>query len=441
MHPPPYSAAPNHYPNAPPPPYPGGVNNYPGPPLSGVPPPPYPGTHFPTAGHHPSGQQYPTAGHYPSGQHYPTAGHYPSGAQYNSGGSQNYYPQASGHYSSSAFQNQHYYPQAQNLPPPPPGYSSYGAPYYQQPKSGIQASHVMMGLALWQMTRPHHHHHFYGSGYDTYNNPNDYHEFNRQRYTTTYGSRNPSSNSPGTQNTLEMTHYVIPDKEGAYKTVVGNMTCLSLYNAKAVSKWANQTMADFYRKFPGSEFPLFETGKNATNKFENFTMQPGRIIHRETISVTCCGTDKGPLELSMLTNGKSPDVNCLHFIGKIPFRRFTFIKVNQVPAVNASMEDWKPIQLVEPNLNSTSTPTPLAPFPTNVNTTDSTSSTTPSVDLTQTFAPLGIRNNISSSTTLEDLQIENATFPSLGSINTTTQSDGNTFPSSQSKNDTISAPP
>lgn len=370
----------NHPPQGPPPPYTGHSSyNGPPPPYSGAPP-----------AYSASGSMY-NHGQLPPA--YPGISRAPAPSM---GGSAYYASQQGG----PVYQpRQQYYPPANNLPPPPPGYSPYGVPYYQKTSSGISSSDVMMGLAFWQLSRSNsHHHHFHH--YDDSN----YHGYNRNHYTTTYHSPNSNSNAPGNQNTLEMTHFIVPDEKGEYTTVVGNQTCVSVYNAKAVNKWATQQMDDFKKKFPNTTFPLFSTG-NETFKNDNFTMIPGRVIHIEPISITCCGTHKKPLELTKLTDGKSANVNCVHLTGQIPLKKMNFIKIEYINTPNQNMSDWFPLQLVEPDFNSTT--------PKYVNV---TSSTPLSIDETQTFTSLGRNSSTTTPLSIDETQ----TFTALGVNQTTT---------------------
>ncbi|GLV34130.1 hypothetical protein CBL_00059 [Carabus blaptoides fortunei] len=315
--------------------------------------PQYPGVHGSGHPQYPNPPQYPGAVHpqYPQqpNVHYPTNPNMP-------------YPRQPGGpvYAPNYYSPPQYYP-SPHLPPPPPGYSAYGIPIIHHSRDST----------------------------------ND----------------DPNPTTTGAHNTMQMTYYVTPDDKGGFTTSMGNLTCMSVYNMKAVSRWANYTMRQFHKDYPNEIFPLF-ANPNDTQKV-NFTITPGSIVHNETASITCCGTDKGVLDVTKIASGKHPHVNCVHYLGKIPFRKMIFTRiVSQPPAVN--MSEWHKITLV--NVSSAdangSTPTPLAPFP----------PTTPSsVDMSQTFSSLG--DNITStpvpllSNSTESVD-QNQTFVSLGASNT-----------------------
>lgn len=207
------------------------------------------------------------------------------------------------------------------------GYGGYGGGgggggLFGGPKrSGISGTTLvggaLLGLTLYSLTRDRNHYHYYSP----YSQP--------QGGQTTFNQNNPGGNV-GT-NTMDVQH-TIDGEQGSYTSYVGNMTCISIYNANEVSRWANSTLQDFYKSYPRQTFPVTVNG---TNEGMNFTIVPGEIIHNETLAVTCCGIGHGQVDLASITSGKARDANCVYKTFLMPFRKLIFIPVNST-AVNVT---------------------------------------------------------------------------------------------------------
>lgn len=213
------------------------------------------------------------------------------------------------------------------------GYGGYSGGYGQPQRSSIfSASNVMsgaaLGLSLYSLTRDHNHYHYY-----------------------TPNSRPVSGNTGNTADTINVSGNVA--EQGSFQTQIGNMTCISVYNAKAVNKWASNTLNDFHKSFPKTPFPV---NPNGTHEGFNFTVVPGEIIHNETLGVTCCGTENGVVNLAVLTSGKNSDVNCIYQEFNMPFRKLKFIPINGTSingtTVNGTTTGTN-VTTVAPNSNST----------------------------------------------------------------------------------------
>lgn len=153
----------------------------------------------------------------------------------------------------------------------------------------------------------------------------------------------------------------------------GNMTCITIYNAEKFARWANRTIkhVEYQTKqaFPFGNFANLQNG-SATGQIQfNFTMEPGRIIHNETISVTCCGTDHLALDFEEILSGKDPHANCVHLAAKVPFREIKVIPSNVT--INITEKDIE--KLVNETIANT---TEINNSTTNTNVTEINTSTT-----------------------------------------------------------------
>lgn len=156
----------------------------------------------------------------------------------------------------------------------------------------------------------------------------------------------------------------------------GNMTCLTIYNARKFAEWANKTIKDVEEQ-TNQTFP-FNLNINETSVQFNFTLEPGEIKHNETISITCCGAEQIVLDYEDAFRGRDPNTNCVHMVAKIPFREIKVVPLNTT--LNVTKDD------IDSLLPSTSTTTPSTTtedlFITTTTTEGSTTSTTTRFKLT-----------------------------------------------------------
>lgn len=104
--------------------------------------------------------------------------------------------------------------------------------------------------------------------------------------------------------------------ENKVSFIYGNMTCAVIYDAKKFSIWAKRTIEHIEDRTDQA----FQLGRELDNVKFNFTLKAGRIVHNETISITCCGTNIENLHFEHILGGKDPKTNCFHRTMKIPFR-------------------------------------------------------------------------------------------------------------------------
>lgn len=267
------------------------------------------------------------------------------------------------------------------------GYGGGGGGLFGPKKSGISGTTLvggaLLGLTLYSLTRDRNHYHYYSP----YSQPQG-----------TLNQNNP--NGPGVigTNTMNVQH-TIDGEQGSYTSYVGNMTCVSIYNANEVSRWANSTLQDFYKSYPMQTFPV---SVNGTNQGMNFTIVPGEIIHNETLAVTCCGIGHGQVDLASITSGKARDANCVYKTFLMPFRKLIFIPVNSTV-----------VNVTATNTTTNSTPESLSASTTQalVSTNGSTTQPVVTSQTTSTLAPTSPAGSTIKATTTIITTMQNHVIP------------------------------
>ncbi|GLV34132.1 hypothetical protein CBL_00061 [Carabus blaptoides fortunei] len=258
-------------------------------------------------------------------------------------------------------------------------FSSYESKYRNADSNTFDSS--ILWLSLYTLTRDVNHYHFY------------------------YPNSIPAKN--------------IPDR-GSFSTQVGNMTCISTYNAKPVNKWATDTLNDLNKVFPKTNSSVYGNG---TQIGVYFTVVPGEIVHNETLGVTCCGTAKGFVNLAVITSGRDPDVNCMFKQFNMPFRKLKFIPVNSTSTNGTDVNNTtRTTNATVMNVNSNNTTARNFTVPSDSNsTTANTTVASNSNNITATNTTISSNsNNITATNTIVSSNTNNIT-----ATNTTISSNNN----------------
>lgn len=193
--------------------------------------------------------------------------------------------------------------------------SAFGVPK-QNGGFGSNLGTFLAGAMLWNIAS-----NIRGSNYQVYHNSP------RQTY-----------QDPSGKNQYNITHDFGKPNEAKLEVDFGNMSCITIYNAEKFADWANTTISKIESE-TNQSFPFGNVNLNDSAVNFNFTIEPGRIVHNETVSVTCCGAEKGIVNFEDILSGKYSRTNCVHVAVPIPFRSVKLVPLNTtVNITNKDME-------------------------------------------------------------------------------------------------------